>query len=321
MKTLVRIALLLYLLGLPTIADAATCFWVGGTGTWNNSTDTAFWKSTSGGGTACAATGGVPKNAGDIATFDGASGGGTITINVDVNIAQITAGAFTGTLDWSAHNNAVTLSTAFNGSGSGTRTINLGNGIWTFTATSGTPWQMTTTTGLTFNANSSTLVFTATTASTRTFQSGQLNYNIVTVSANSSGGAFLYVGGQTTATFNITAPNAVGFQGTTTLTNAPTWTGASGSLISLSSQALGTTATISVASGTSSNNFVGIRDLTFSGGAIFTAINCYDLGHNSGVTCTAPATGGGGRIIGGWLLRRDLYHNNDNNLAWLEKVA
>src|SRR5258708_7077326 len=178
MSALTRIALLLGLLLLPTGAEAATCFWVGGTGTWDNSTDAAFWKSSTGGGTACAATGGVPKNAGDVATFDGASGGGTVTVNVNISIGSIVCGAFTGTWNNSAHNNSITLSanTAFNCSGTGTRTINLGSATYTMTSTAAAsgPWAFNTITGLTLSAASATIDFSGAVAAgaAQTFTGG-----------------------------------------------------------------------------------------------------------------------------------------------------
>lgn len=321
MKWLVHTILLLGLL-LPASADAATCFWVGGTGTWNNSTDTANWKSSTGGGVACAATGGVPKNAGDIATFDGASGGGTVTVNVDINIAQITMGAFTGTLDFSAHNNNVTLTTAFSGTGAGTRTLNLGNGNWTLTGT-GAVWDMTTVTGLTFSANSSVLIFNATSTSSRSFVGGGLTYATVTVGANTAQGLFQISSANTIATLTATAPNSITFASglTTTITNAFNLAGSSGSIFYLLSSSNITAATVSIASGSPTVSWAAIRLLACTGGATFTASNSLDAGRNSGITITPPATGGGGRIIGGWLLRRDLYHDNDNNPAWLEKAA
>jgi hypothetical protein len=57
----------------------ANRFWVGGTGTWD-AADTTHWAATSGG-----AGGQSVPGAGDAVTFDGASGGGTVTVNADIS--------------------------------------------------------------------------------------------------------------------------------------------------------------------------------------------------------------------------------------------
>jgi hypothetical protein len=48
-----------------------------------------------------------------------------------------------------------------------------------------------------------------------------------------------------------------------------------------------------VASGVCSISWGAFVYMTFSGGATFTATNSFDLGHNTGITITAP---GGGPI-------------------------
>jgi hypothetical protein len=126
----------------------ASFFWVGGTGTWDNST-TTHWSSSSGGG----GSAGVPGSA-DTVTFDANSGGGTVTPNYDFTVISITMGAFTGILDFSANNNSPTMAT-FSCTGSGVRTLNMGSGTWTLTGNAATIWNMTSTTNLTMNKGSS----------------------------------------------------------------------------------------------------------------------------------------------------------------------
>src|SRR6185312_13655052 len=81
--------------------SVASLFWVGGTGTWDNSTAT-HWASSSGGGGGAA----VPQ-ASTTAFFDGNSGGGTVTVGATISITAITGTGFTGTLTQS---NPLTLS-------------------------------------------------------------------------------------------------------------------------------------------------------------------------------------------------------------------
>lgn len=155
----------------------ASYFWVGGTGTWGT-VNTQF--ATSSGGTPGVATPG----ASDTVTFDGSSGGGTVTVNTNFSIVSLTMGAFTGTLDFSANNNSPTVGT-FNGSGTGTRTLNMGSGTWTITGNGTTVWTTQTTTGLTINIGTSTVNFTyAGSTGTRSIIAGAA-FNNISISAGS----------------------------------------------------------------------------------------------------------------------------------------
>lgn len=71
---------------------ATTYYWVGGTGTWDNSS-TARWSLTSGG----AGGAGYPLPD-DIVIFNSSSGGGTCTIGANVNCKTLTMTGYTGTL-------------------------------------------------------------------------------------------------------------------------------------------------------------------------------------------------------------------------------
>lgn len=127
----------------------ASRFWVGGTGTWD-AADTTHWAASSGG-----AGGESVPGASDTVTFDGSSGGGTVTPDYDMTVVSITMGAFTGALDFSTNNNSPTMST-FNCSGTGTRTLNMGSGTWTLTGT-GTVWTTATTTNMALVEGTSTI--------------------------------------------------------------------------------------------------------------------------------------------------------------------
>jgi hypothetical protein len=268
----------------------ASRFWVGGTGTWDLSA-TTHWASSTGGASGQSAPGSA-----DTVTFDGSSGGGTVTPSYGGTgtFTSITCGAFTGTIAWNTNNNSVTLSSVFSCSASGTRTISLGNGTWTLTNTSGTVWDTGTTTGLTFNANSSVLVFTSSNALGRTFNTGTLTFSTVTVSANSGRGSFVFTGSGTAATIgtlNVTAPSAIFVSSTgLIITNALTISGTSSSvvIISCSSATSGTGSISSANNGTFS--WCAFRNMAFSGGGTFTANNSQDLGGNSGITINTPST-------------------------------
>jgi hypothetical protein len=233
----------------------------------------------------------------DTVTFDGSSGGGTVTVNTTVNTLTITMGAFTGTLDFSANNNNVTCP-VFSGSGTGTRTLNMGNGTWTITGGSaGTVFDMTTTTGLTFACNSSTLAFSATGSNqNRTWQTGGLTYNAVSIAESNTSREFIIAGNNATiTTLTLTAPLHVISNAaiTTNITNAFAFAGtAYNNVILMIGGTQGTVWTISVASGTPTFAWCALKSITCSGGATFTATNSFDLKANTGVTITGPSGGG-----------------------------
>lgn len=267
----------------------ASRFWVGGTGTWDSST-TTHWSATTGGAGGAA----VPTSA-DTVTFDGSSGGGTVTVNFGgtITVQSITCGAFTGTLDFSANNNSVTLSASggMSGSGSGTRTINLGNGTWTLNNATGggaTIWDFSTTTGLTFNANSSIIALTGDIANgTARGFNGNLTYSTITISAQTGGGVTSFASAFTATTFTVTGANNVLLSANITITTL-NLNGTSTGQIGLRSGTVGTARTITVT--TLNATWVALKDITGSG----TATNSFDLGHNSGFTAiTAPASASG----------------------------
>lgn len=281
----------------------AARFWVGGTGTWDSSS-TTHWAATSGG-----ASGASVPGASDTVTFDGNSGGGTVTLNFGgpITIQSLTMGAFTGTWDNSVNNNNITMSlsgTAFSLTGSGARTINLGSATYTLSGANGL-MNYATTTNMTLTASSSTISFTGT-GVRQISHGGTITLGTVNIGAASSNGYFKFVRGGGTAptitTLNVTAPIVVTFDsGTTyTITNAVGWSGSSVAQISFRSDNIGTSTTITVGA-SSAIAWAAFRDLTFSGSPV--ATNSFDLGNNSGITVTPPSVGGGSSATGAWINR------------------
>lgn len=238
---------------------------------------------------------------------------GNLTLNGVGGTFQLSTNAYTGT----DTNTTITLTNGtfnsngqnvtvpfFSSSNSNTRVLTMGSSVWTITGSSGTPFDLTTATNLTVNADTSTLSFVAPTAGARSFATGGKAFNIVSASdANSNLFAFTISGAPTIATLNLTAPLNITFSNatTTTITNAFTWTGTSTApfYVRGSNAPGGTNATISIASGTPTIAWGIIDHMTFSGGATFSATNSLSLSNNSGITITPPSTGGGGFIIGG----------------------
>ncbi|MGX9145932.1 hypothetical protein [Mesorhizobium sp. 128a] len=266
----------------------ASRFWVGGSGAWDASTTTHWAAVTNGAGGQT-----VPGSA-DTVTLDGSSGGGTVTVNTTVTVQSIACGAFTGTLDFSANNNNVTLSAsnnAFNASGTGTRTINIGNGTWNFTGTgTGTAWSLATTTNLTFNANGSTIRFSGVlgaVSNTRTFTGGGLTYNALQIDAQANGGVTAFASANTFASVTAAGLNVLELQTTQTIATLAL-NGTASAPIFVRSSSDGAARTISVASNAPTMTYCAFRDFTGAGGASFVASNSFDLGHNSGITINGP---------------------------------
>lgn len=179
----------------------AARFWVGGTGTWDAS-DTTHWASSSGG-----AGGQSVPGSGDTVTFDGNSGGGTVTVGYDPNVTSIVMGAFTGTLDMNTRN--PTMQT-FNGSGTGVRTLTMGSGTWTITGSNTTIFTLSTSTNLTFTASTATVLCTYSGGTgTRTFIVPAINFCKISVSAGTDIFYIQMTTGGTIGTIDFT-----GFTGT-----------------------------------------------------------------------------------------------------------
>lgn len=309
MNTLRSFFILAALLLSAISANAATCFWIGGTGDFDNA-NTASWASTSGGTTGtCAATGGIPKNAADLATFDANSGGGTVTVcgassancpsaAGSLNITTVTMGAFTGTLDFAAIDPNITL-VSFSGTGTGTRTLNMGDGTWTITGVANNVWECSTVTNFTLNANGSTINFASTPTTNRQFNFGAKTYNNISITnaaASSFSIDFASAGAWTVAgTFTLTNVRQVRLAASTTVvvTGALTYNGTASQQGTIYSSGLA--ATLSVGA-TNVLNWVLIQNITKAGAGSISAINSFDGGGNTGITITGPSSG---RIIGG----------------------
>jgi hypothetical protein len=292
----------LFLATLPANAACPgnACFAIGGGFTMDFATDSAHWSGSTG-GTTCSCEPGTN----DALTFDSSSGGGTVTFNVSggVTVASITTSSFTGTLDNSINNNAVNAQ-FFLCNGAGTQTLKMGSATWSMSHVGGSTWFISCT-NMTLTAGTSTIAFTGTATSTRTFVGGGKTYNTVTFNS-STNFAIQITGANTFGTLTVNAPNRVDFTGgsTNTITTLTNITGSSSAETLFDSSAQGTTATISL-----TNNFtgswMGFRDITLSGAGTMTASSSFNFGNNAGagLTISAPSSGGGGSgpLIGGGL--------------------
>jgi len=266
----------------------ATCFWVGGTGTWDGGTlDVGHWKTASGGSTNIAAPGSA-----DTATFDANSGGGTVTVASDFNVNTIQSGAFTGTLDFSVNNNSVNISNIFSVSGSGVRTVKFGSSIITVSQI-----QAGTITNLTFDSGTSTVRFfnSTTTGGLQSPIGGGVAHNKFIIGPATTGiGVVLFSGGALTLNTlewnNVNAGAMLQLNSSVNMTmnNSFYWKGSPSRPIGLQ---VGSTppGTLTLGAGkTGVIEWASIYGVTFTGGGTFIAKNCFDGGGNTGITFIAP---------------------------------
>lgn len=276
--------------------EAATCYWVGGTG---NIDDVTKWSNASGGsGSTCASVGGWPNASTEIGNFDANSGGGTITRNVNWTIGTLNISAFTGTFGNAGDTASVTVNT-FTNNGSGVRTVNLGAGTWSVAVT----WAQTGATNLTFNPNTSTVQTVGPAANAAVnFNLGTFNYNIVTLQAAAVGGAIQMTGSPTMAAWNIQAPNYIRLQNGSniTITGSLTFSGGgSNAWTGMDTAAFANSATLTLRGGAATCNYCSFRDITAATNSI-TATNSINYGRATNISITPPSAGScPGRVIGG----------------------
>jgi hypothetical protein len=212
--------------------------------------------------------------------FNGVGGGWTLGSAFNPASVTFTNGTF------STGNFALSSQLHITNSGTGTNSVSLGSSAVTVV----TNWEFSNTTGLTFNAGTSTISL----AVNRTFNGGGLTYS--TLSAPSLGSGSLTINGANTFT-NFSASGATGgtllnisFSADQTVTGTLTATGTStNNRLFLRSSAIGTPRTFTVAAISLSN--VDFRDITAAGAAgTWSGTSFGDCGGNTNITFPAAKT-------------------------------
>lgn len=275
----------------------ANKFWVGGTGTWD-AADTTHWDDADGG-----AGGDAVPGTSDVAVFNANSGGGTVTVNVNVAVQSITFGAFAGTIDFGTNNNTVALTVGLNGSGTGVRTLITGTGQWTLTALTGGVIDFTTATNFTLTNTGWNVLLAAPTGPTgdRTITGGAKTIPTLTVNDAIMRQTRIVLNNVTIGTLVPTSMRRLTVTGgsSATITNGFTWTGTASAPIFLESSTF-SNATLNVG-GTCVLEWANFTWLTKGGAGTITGNNSFDLLATSGITVNNPSVGGGGvvaRVVG-----------------------
>lgn len=200
-------------------------------------------------------------------------------------------------------NNFNVTCTKFASNNSNTRTLTMGSGTWTITAgVNGTlaAWDISTTTGLTFNKNTANIILIANkpaATANNIFTGGGLTYNDLTISGTTTPANVQFTGANTFANLSNVSDRTISrtyiFPASTT-TTVSTWniSNTSGTA-TLKSSTAGTRFTVSQASGTVNVSNCTIQDSAATGGATwnaYTTNNNVDAGNNTGWIFTAPVT-------------------------------
>lgn len=232
-------------------------------------------------------------------TFNGNTWAGLINVNgsgITTTLQDAMAFSGSGFLNLAQGtfdtNNFNYTAVALLAGGSSTRTLTLGSSTLTLTATG--PWDSSGS-NLTFNADTSTILLTAAAGSTVAFTStgGKTFNNVRRTNAGQ-----LTVGAS--PTINDLRLDGEGARlaltaGTTTTLTSLTMAGtALGAMRSIASVTPGATATLNKSSGSIDLDWLTLQDITFGGGATWTATDSIDVDNNSGITITPPSSGGGG---------------------------
>jgi hypothetical protein len=198
----------------------------------------------------------------------------------------------------SANNKDITC-TVFSSNNVNTRALTMGSGTWTCLAVGGTPWNMTTPTGLTVDSGTSTIKFAGSLVQDCTFAGGGMTfYNFW----NATIGAYntIISGSNTFNDFKSDAGRVNAFTaGTTQTVSSLTAIGTVGNNITLKSLSDGSTWTISKSSGTVNCDYLTIKDSTATGGATWNAgSNSTNVSNNNGWTFLNRGIVGLGSVTG-----------------------
>jgi len=227
----------------------------------------------------------------NVLTMCATSGSKTVTFNGTTLNRPLTFGENASTADWTlqdavildtartlglAHgtlnaNNKNVTAGAFSSASTNTRILNMGTGTWTLTGT-GTIWNTSTFTNLTINEQSSTIVLSNTSASTKTFSTNQHTQNYPSIVFAGGTGAFIMGASSYYNWSNTGSPMTIQLGiGTTTIRGSFLVQGTASNLVNLNSSTDGSQRTLSKASGVVRVDYLSIKDIAATGGATWYA--------------------------------------------------
>ncbi|MDE2106374.1 MAG: hypothetical protein KGL39_54665 [Patescibacteria group bacterium] len=215
---------------------------------------------------------------------------GTLTLQDACDLTGKTLTLLDGTLN--TNGATVTCNTVSNSSGR-TRTLTLGASTLNLAGT-GTVWQPGST-GLTFNANTSTIAITDTSASTKTFSGGNLTYYNLAIATGASAGAVSVQSDNTWNGWQATGGSTITVKFTSTSVQTLNggagafFSGVSGNLVTVQASSSGSAFTVSSAT-TITTDYINLKDCTASGATPFNAgANSTNSGNNTNWSFSGPS--------------------------------
>jgi putative endonuclease len=219
--------------------------------------------------------------------------GGSLTLQDDLSGTTVSSTFTLNNGTFNANNKNVTFGN-FNSSGSVTRTLLMGTGTWTLNNTAAaTVWNLTTVTGLTLFATTSTIKITGTGANAQTFAGGGQTYGNLWWARTTATGNNAVSGSNTFNDFKddgSAAHSIIFTNGTTQRFNSFNVSGSAGNVITINSATTATHALVMNGSGIVSSNYLNIQH------SIATPMNKWYAGSNS-VNNQSTATAGSGWIF------------------------
>lgn len=175
---------------------------------------------------------------------------------------------------------------SFNSSNSNIRSVMLRASTVTLTG-SGTVWNVSTTSNLTFSAGTSTIKMNDASSASKTFSGDSLTYWNILISGSGTGMFILGTSAVSMTLNNLsvdTPPHTVQFfAGGTTAISTLTLSGTTGNVNIFQSTVNGSLWFITASSGVLSEDFISLQDSWASGGAVFVAgANSVDVSDNTG---------------------------------------
>lgn len=220
--------------------------------------------------------------------FNGLAGTWTLQdALVCTNVIYLVRGTFDA-------NNFNVTATRFSTDLTNTRVLTMGSGTWNLTTTAtSNAWEILQSSGLTINANTSTIKISGSTTNIRTFMGGGLTYYNLWFSNATAAGQMNVTGANT---FNDIQAGVEGNAQTIRFTAATTTTvttftvsGAASNLITIGSITNASHTLTKAGGGTISRNFLSISYSTATPASTWSTASSTDGGNNSGWTFTIAA--------------------------------
>lgn len=208
--------------------------------------------------------------------------GGTVQLAGDLTLGSTRTLTITnGTFD--TNNNDVTAG-IFTSSNSNVRTLNMGSGTWTLAGT-GFVWNLNTSTNMTLNPSTSTIVLSDTSATARTFAGGGLTYYNLTIGGTTGTSTLTFTGSNTFNTLSSTKTVAHTIAFTASTTNTFTnfnINGTAGNVVTIGSASASNHTLAKAGGGTVTADYLSISRSTATPTLTWLATNSTDGGNNSG---------------------------------------